>query len=196
VSYYYLAAQLPSLAYGQPCPLSPAAFCALAAGAIPAADAALLGRCTLDPAAPPAGGAAGGKAASSGSEFLDGWAAWERALRLNLARLRQQRTKREEGGAAGAGTAGAGTALEAPPYPADAAQAAKAACAMESPLEAEIFLDKARWNAIDTLAGFNYFSRNTIYAYLLKLLLMERRQKFSVEEGQSEYKRIYAAIRS
>ena len=82
----------------------------------------------------------------------------------------------------------------APEYPADAAAAAKNALAMESPLEAELFLDKARWDAIEHLQGISTFNENAIYAYLLKLLLMERRAAFNTEEGFTEYKALYAAI--
>jgi hypothetical protein len=65
---------------------------------------------------------------------------------------------------------------------------------MDSPLEAEIFLDGARWKAIEEFQGLSYFSVNTVYAYLLKLLLMERRSCFRTEEGFTEYKELYASI--
>jgi pyrroloquinoline quinone (PQQ) biosynthesis protein C len=168
-SYYYLAAQLPYLIYGQSLPMSPAAFKELARNAMSPEEGAVLDACVLDPAAPPV---------TSG--FLGAWREWEGALRLNLARLRAARLKRE--------------APDAPEFPVTAAAAAKAAVAIESPLDAEIFLDRARWSAIESLQGINYFSENTIYAYLLKLLLMERRQAFKTEEGFEEYKTLYASI--
>jgi hypothetical protein len=65
---------------------------------------------------------------------------------------------------------------------------------MDSPLEAEIFLDKARWSALEQFQGIAYFNENTIYAYLLKLQLMERRLAFKTEEGFAEYKTLYASI--
>ena len=169
-SYYYLAAQLPYLVYGQQVPMSPAAFKELAKGVMSHEEGAVLDACVLDPLA----------ASPVKSEFLDAWREWESALRLNLARLRAAKLKRE--------------APEAPEFPAGAAAAAKAALAIESPLEAEIFLDRARWNAVESFQGINYFSENTIYAYLLKLLLMERRQAFKTEEGFEEYKTLYASI--
>jgi hypothetical protein len=185
VSYYYLAAQLPYLIYGQGVPMSSGAFRELAASALSGEDARILAYCTLDPDPQPAGLGLSYREASppSGNDFLDQWHAWERSLRLNLGRLRFQRVKREGGAPA-----------DPPPDPADAAAAAKAAGGIESPLEAEIFLDKCRWNAIETFQGIQYFSRNTIYAYLLKLLLMERRLKFKTEEGFTEYKGLYSAV--
>jgi hypothetical protein len=61
-------------------------------------------------------------------------------------------------------------------------------------LEAELFLDKARWDAIEGMQGMNIFSETAMYAYLLKLLLMERRAAFDTEEGFVEYKALYTAI--
>jgi hypothetical protein len=177
--------------------MSSHAFRELCREKLSAADRALLDVCVLDPdpAGPAlektalfgAGSSPGGPSyveapLSTGSDFIDRWRAWERALRLNLARYRSQRIRRE------------GAAVEAPDYPADAAAAAKAAAALESPLEAELFLDKSRWDAIESFRGLRYFGRNTLYAYLLQLLLMERRSLFKAEEGFREYKGLYASI--
>jgi hypothetical protein len=152
------------------------------------ADFALLEFCTLDPGSPDAAGPAYAEPEkATASEFIDQWRNWERTLRLNLARFRAQRLKKE-------GLGGDVSTVDPPDYPADAATAAKTAAAMDSPLEAEIFLDKARWDAIDLFQGIEYFNRNTIYAYLLKLRLCERRALFKVEEGFQEYKGLYASI--
>jgi hypothetical protein len=184
---YYLIAQLPSLTHGQAVSMSSAAFQDLCRGFLSAADAALLDRCTLDPAGMPEVNiqepAYAGIFPATGSDFIDTWRNWERALRLNLARYRAQNIKRE-----------GGASVDPPEFPADAATAAKTAAAMDSPLEAELFLDKARWDAIEAFQGLDYFNRNTIYAYLLKLRLLERRALFKAEEGFAEYKGLYAAI--
>ncbi|GHU03373.1 hypothetical protein FACS1894147_07230 [Spirochaetia bacterium] len=185
-AYYYLVSQLPSLIYGQVAPLSSSAFRDLARPLLDSGDAALLDFCSLDPQpfkAADDGPAYAEHSIASGSEFIDRWREWERALRLNLARVRSVKGKRE--GAA---------PVEPPLFPADAAAAAARAVAAESPLEAELILDKARWDAIEGLQGINYFDRNTIYAYLLKLLLLERGAAFEVENGFTEYKSLYAAI--
>jgi hypothetical protein len=180
VAYYYLMAQLPGLIYGQPAPISSARFRELALQALSPEDAALLGAFTLNPFASP-GGNSSGDPGKSGCEFLDRWREYERVLRLNLAKYRGAKIKRE-------------VPADAPEYPADAAEAAKAAAALDSPLEAELFLDESRWRAIDLFQGLNYFDRNTVYAYLLKLLLLERRACFRAEEGFAEYKGLYAAV--
>jgi hypothetical protein len=154
------------------------------------ADAALLDFCVLDPDPPVSAGPGSAEGPAYGevppptsSEFIDRWRNWERALRLNLARYRAGRIRRE-----------GGAPVDPPEYPADAAAAAKTAAAMDSPLEAELFLDKARWDVIEAFQGLRYFGPNTIYAYLLKLLLMERRSLLKTEEGFAEYKGLYASI--
>jgi len=190
-SYYYLVAQLPSLAYGQAPPMRPEAYKDLVRPMLSTEDAAFLDMVSLDPQpviAALEGHRAGGltyaeNAPACGSDFIDGWREWERTLRLNLARSRAIKAKRE------------GTPTAEPPVvPADAATAATRALAEESPLEAEITLDKARWSAVDSLLGVTYFDRNVIFAYLLKLLILQRRASFQTETGFAEYKSLYAAI--
>ncbi|GHV96272.1 hypothetical protein AGMMS50293_25920 [Spirochaetia bacterium] len=186
-SYYYLASQLPYLIYGQTPPMSSAAFRDLARPLLGESDAALLDLVDFDPQPRKDredGHSYADNAPASGSEFIDRWREWERSLRLNLARHRAIKSKRE--GAA---------PVEPPVFPADAAAAAvKAVVATESALEAEQLLDKARWSAIEVLQGNDYFDRNTIFAYLLKLILLERKASFKTEEGFAEYKSLYASI--
>lgn len=187
-SYYYLVAQLPSLVYGQAAPMTVVAFRDLAKSFLDSNDGVLLDAVSLDPGATEQ--AEEGKpsyaeaAPASGCEFIDRWRDWERTLRLTVARVRAQRTKRE-----------GGAPVEPPLYPVDATAVAVSVMAeAESPLEAEIALDKARWNAIGYLQGLNTFDRNVVYAYLLKLLILERYSMFKTEEGFKEYKSLYAAI--
>jgi hypothetical protein len=174
-------AQLPGLIYGQPAPMSSARFRELALQALSPEDAALLGSFTLNPFARVPAGVSPREGGSSGCPFLDRWREYEKSLRLNLAKYRGAKIKRE-------------APADIPDYPADAAAAAKAAAALDSPLEAELFLDESRWRAIDLFQGLDYFDRNTVYAYLLKLLLLERRACFRTEEGFAEYKGLYAAV--
>ncbi|MDR1074109.1 MAG: hypothetical protein LBL45_10625 [Treponema sp.] len=183
-AYYYLIPQLPSLNYNAPLPMTSQAFIELCKRELSPSDTSLLDLCTLNPDIKE-------NAPASSSAFIEVWSAWERTLRLNLARYRSLKLKREGGTAGGAyGAAG----IEPPAYPADAAAAAKAAFAIESPLEAELFLDQARWNAIESLQGLSYFGENAVYAYLLKLRLLERKALFKAEEGFAEYTMLYAAI--
>jgi hypothetical protein len=164
--------------------MSPAVFKGLCRELLSASEVALLDACTLDPE-PEGTGAESYREVPSAtaSLFIDAWRNWERALRLQLARYRAQQLKRE-----------GGAPVDPPEEPQEVVALAKAALVLDSPLEAELFLDQSRWNAIEALQGSVYFHANTIYAYLLKLLLMERRSSFRLEEGFAEYKGLYAAI--
>jgi hypothetical protein len=116
----------------------------------------------------------------SDSAFLDGWRRRERALALALAQFRAARLK-----------------MEAPPaehLDMDAENQVKTAVNMDNPLEAELFLDKGRWDAVEELQKTTYFGVNAVYAYMLKLRLIERRAAFKAEEGFAEYKALYASI--
>ena len=177
-SYYYLGAQLPYLVYGERVPISSEAFKLLALEQMSSAEAALLDSCSLTPYKEE-----NGLAPSTSSKLINRWKEWELALRLNLAKGRAQKLK-----------LGGEAFSSVPEQPSDAVTAARAALAIESPLEAELFLDKARWQAIENFQGLDTFSENAMYAYLLKLLLLERRAAFDTDEGFKEYKGLYAAI--
>jgi len=167
-------AQLPHLIYDQRPPMSCESFKTLAESQLPKKDAALFKFLSLSPDFC--------EKRKSGCSFIDNWYKWDNSLRLNLAKQRTIKLKREV------------TAAEPPDYHMDAAAAAIKAVDEDSPLEAEILLDKARWHAIENLAGNDYFHRNTVFAYYLKLMLIERREAFNVDKGFAEYKTLYASI--
>jgi hypothetical protein len=178
VAYYYLIAQLPYLIYEQKPPMSSAAFRELATTFLSGKDAKLLANLSIDCPSEYTE-----KMRSCGCSFIDKWYEWERALRLNLAKHRAVTTKRDP------------AAIPSAAEPMDAAAiAAKITADEHSPLEAEHLIDKARWNAIEAFVGINYFNRNYIFAYLLKILLLERHEVFNKDKGFSEYKSLYAEI--
>jgi hypothetical protein len=168
--------------YGQQPPLSSARFREQCRDFLNPADLAQLDHCGFDvpPGEPSRLAPMPGEDAEPDSGFIKDWRDWERSLRLNLVRFRSQRLKRE--------------AADAPEYPADAVQAAKSAAAIDSPLEAEMTLDKARWDAIERFRGIDIFGAGYVFAYLLKLILMERKSSFKTEEGFMEYKTLYTTI--
>jgi len=143
-SYYYLVAQLPSISYGAPPIMGSTQFKELARDLLTGADAELLESCALDPE--PMSVIQEGSdvlptyselLTPTGSALIDQWRIWERALRLNLAKLRAQKLKKDSLHLA-----------EVPSDPLDAGAIARAALAIESPLEAEIFLDRSRWDVV------------------------------------------------
>jgi len=118
---------------------------------------------------------------STGSDFIDLFMARERTLNMNMAYLRAARMKRPSPGD--------------PPHDVPRAEmVAKAACEMSDPLEAELYIDESRWGALDAMVGIDYFGVNTIFAYLLKLQLLERRQYFDAERGSAGYRERYDSI--
>ncbi|MDR2966183.1 MAG: DUF2764 family protein [Treponema sp.] len=167
-------AQLPHLGFEQKPPMTSGAFISLAQDLMNKTDTDLLEKISLGFI---------DDQYTTGCKFIDTWQEWERTLRLNAAKNRSARLHRD-------------TLTNEPPYvPQDAAAAASKAVNSDcSPLEGEIIIDRARWNAIDELAGTDYFSRNHVFAYLLKLLLLERREAQNAEKGFSEYKSLYTQI--
>ncbi|MCL2043198.1 MAG: DUF2764 domain-containing protein [Treponema sp.] len=184
--YYYLVPQLAHLVFGQTPPVSSQEFRAAAMPLLTEEDAALMDLLGLDPQPLKRNEEISGltytnRFPCSGSDFIDGWREWERVLRLNLAKFRSAKLKRE-------------TAVDPPGSPADAVAAAARAVQETSPLDGEKIIDKARWNAIEALQGTDYFDRNTVFAYLLKLIILERNALFHPETGFSEYKSLYTSI--
>jgi hypothetical protein len=185
--YYYLVPQLSYLTYGQTPPISSEEFRAVTAPFLTARDAALMDMIGLDPLPlnpheQNPGPSYAKEIPPSGSVFVDNWRKWERAFRLNLAKQRFIKTRRR-------GT----LPVEPPASPADAVALAEKVI-RESPLNGEHIINKARWNAIESFMGNDYFYRNTIFAYLLKLIILERHAFFQTETGISEYSLLYTSI--
>jgi len=74
------------------------------------------------------------------------------------------------------------------------AEAAARALDAETPLDGEVIIDKARWKAVEELQGSELFHRRTVFAYLMKLIILERQALFQAETGFSEYKSLYDSI--
>jgi hypothetical protein len=172
VPYFFLIPQLPSLSYGQIPPITSDSFRGLCRDYLQKGDLALLEYCSFGYAKPE----------TTASPFINAWLARERTIATNLTFLRAGKLNRTLAD------------FEIAHESFDAETQTKAAFAMENPLEAELFLDRGRWEAIENLLKTTYFGVNAVYAYMLKLLLIERRAAFNVEEGFAEYKALYAGI--
>jgi len=163
-------AQLPYLYYEQTPPMSSEDFKILAKPLMTKSDFALLNEISIEP-----------QDKITGCNFIDALRKWDRTLRMDLAKQRAIKLKR-------------GIPVTEPDFHLDTAAAASKAMDEKSPLEGEILLDKARWQAIEDLAGNDYFHRNSVFAYYFKLLLIERRLSFNVDKGFAEYKSLYTSI--
>ena len=170
-SNYYLIAQLPFLIYEQKPLMSSENFKSLAEQHMSKNDYNLFKHLSFE----------FDDLEMTGCDFIDKYRDWELSLRQNLAVQRAIKSKLD-------------IPFKEPNFNMGAAAAALKAIDEKSPLEAEFLLDKTRWNAIDDLAGNDNFNRNYLYAYYLKLLLIERREAFNDDKGFSEYKSLYASI--
>ncbi|MBB6478976.1 DUF2764 family protein [Spirochaeta isovalerica] len=114
----------------------------------------------------------------------DFWA-WEKSLKNELVKLRARNMNVDEKDYIREGETLFGT-------PEIAASAMK----IDSPLEAENFLNRARWSALDQLGTGHYFDFEALAVYYLQLQLLERKSLFDAERGYEKYQEIYQNILS
>jgi len=175
VAYYYLVSQLPNISGAEgksALPLNEASFKELCCRFLSEEEKITLNGLSLVPPK---------ELSSTGSVFLDTWYEKERNLRYALAQIRAQKMKKES--------------VQLPAgMTADIISAARTAVGMDSPLSAEQFLYEYRLHLLDDLRPMDNFSIDAVYAYGLKLLLVERMRKFEVENGKTSYHKIYDNI--
>ena len=175
MAYYYLVSQLPNISSGESkanLPMNTVQFREVAGRFITPKEKAVLDELSLVPPM---------ELSSTGSAFLDVWYEKERNLRCALAQIRAQKMKKDSF-----------------PFPAgctaDIISAARTAVGMDSPLSAEQFLYEYRLRLLDDLRPLDAFSIDAVYAYGLRLMLVERMRKFEVENGKTSYHEIYDTI--
>lgn len=117
----------------------------------------------------------------TGCAFLDKWYESERNLRFALVQVRAQKMKKDSGNIPVS-------------ISADVLQAARTAVGMDSPLSAEQYLYEYRLGVLRDLSPMNGFSVDAVFAYGIKLMLIERMKKFNKEKGTQSYHKIYDAI--
>ena len=175
MAYYYLVSQLPNISSSESkaaLPLTGTEFVELASRFITEDEKAVLQGLSLIPPM---------ENISTGSAFLDVWYEKERNLRCALAQIRAQKMKKDS--------------IPLPPgCTADIISAARTAVGMDSPLSAEQFLFEYRLRLLDDLRPLDGFSIDAVYAYGLRLMLVERMRKFEVENGKTSYHKIYDEI--
>lgn len=175
MAYYYLVSQLPNISLTETktaLPLSSDDFKELACRFISENEKQIVLSLSLVPPK---------ESKSTDSVFLDNWYENERNLRFALAQIRAQKMKKDS-----------------VPLPAgivaDIISVARTAVGMDSPLTAEQFLYEYRLRMLDDLRPMDSFSIDAVYAYGLKLMLVERMRKFEVENGKISYHKIYDTI--
>ena len=175
MAYYYLVSQLPNISAAESkasLPLNSESFREVASRFISPKEKSMLDTLSLVPPM---------ELKTTGSRFLDIWYEKERNLRCALAQIRAQKLKKDTFPLPAGCTA-------------DIISAARTAVGMDSPLSAEQFLYEYRLRLLDDLRPLDAFSIDAVYAYGLRLMLVERMRKFEVENGKTSYHKIYDTI--
>ena len=172
---YYLISQLPSLDGingNTPLPITQERFAELCTRFLGKKALAELKRITLVPSRNPE---------KSTSALINRWNEGESSLRVALAKLRADKMNKN---------------FEADnrSFSAEILQAARTAVEIESPMEAEDFLNRFRLDFLETLRPTDSFSEEYVYYYWLKLKLVSRISQFDSVTGEAEYRKIYNSI--
>ena len=117
----------------------------------------------------------------SNSNLIECWNESERNLRFALAKLRADKMNKS-------------FEKENNSLPMVLVQFARTAVDMDSPLEAEKFLNSYRLEFLETLRPMDTFSEDTVFYYWLKLKLLLRIRQFNADNGKAAYKNIYDSI--
>ncbi|MBE6783614.1 MAG: DUF2764 family protein [Ruminococcaceae bacterium] len=172
---YYLISQLPSLdgiSENTPLPITEERFIELCQRFLGRKAQTELEKLTILPPRNPE---------KSASAVVEKWNEGERQLRLALAKLRADKMNKHFD-------------AEMQSFPAGLLQAARTAVEIESPLEAEKFLNRYRLDFLETLRPMDSFSEEFVFYYGLKLKIIERIRKFDQASGETAYKNIYNSI--
>ena len=174
---YYLISQLPSLdglSENTPMPVTENQFFELCSRFLGKKALDELNRITLIPSK---------TYKKSASALIEKWNEGERNLRLALAKLRADKMNKNFD-----------TVTQS--FPAGLLQALRTAIEIESPMEAETFLNRYRLEFLETLRPMDSFSEEFVFYYCLKLKLLERIRKFDTHRGETAYRKIYDSIMS
>lgn len=172
---YYLISQLPSLdgiSESTPLPITQERFSELCQRFLGKKAQREFEKLTIVPSRNPE---------KSSSALIEQWNEGERNLRLVMAKLRADKMNKhfEE---------------ETQSFSPGILQAARTAIDIESPMEAEKFLNRYRLDFLETLRPMDSFSEEFVFYYGLKLKLIERIRKFDAENGEAAYRNIYSSI--
>lgn len=173
--HWYLLSSLPTPQFGSPPPIGLADYIAYCGRVDPGLEGDLSLLALLPPQPLPAC-----------SGFLSRFWARETAFRNELARQRALRSGSDSG------------PWLRPELPggqdAGLAETARGLARSDDPLEAELALERSRWDWLCAQIGLDAFGDEAVLAYGLKILILERLSRFREEAGAAEYTRVYQAV--
>jgi len=171
--YYYMVSSLPMLAYDTERFMSEEEFLDSCESTVSPQDYRLLKNTSLIPA----------DTEEFSHPVLEKWNSWERSLRNDLVKIRAGRKGVDGDKYVASGAIETGLQ-----------NIARDACTAATPLEAEIILDKARWEYLENLEAGHYFDLGKLIIYYLQVQLLQRRSRLIKEKGLAAFDEIYAAI--
>ncbi len=171
--YYYLVASLPMLFLDGAPPFSSATWLESCREQLAAPDHALLARVSF--------------AALDHDDADPGvwraYASWETALRNELARQRAQRLG-----------VSAEPFLRPAPFFAGLPAVVKEVLTAGTPKAVEIALDRQRWSRLEELEAGTQFDLGRLVVYRLKLLLLERKDRWRGQPGREAFVQEYTRV--
>lgn len=174
-SYYYLVATLPMLRYEDVSPMSHEAFLELCHGNISDSDYQLVRSAVLS--------AVGGD--SPKHPFLR---KWNQFRDMVVKELNDQRARKLELGGDRYRNEGDKEYR--------ITETVRAALSAADPLQGELSLMQLYWKYLDDLGGLHTFDIEALLAYAVKLQILERKGRFSLQDGNSEFKRLFSNLQS
>ncbi|OQB94659.1 MAG: hypothetical protein BWX81_02371 [Spirochaetes bacterium ADurb.Bin110] len=174
--YWYFASTLTSFPFGSPPPISMQAFDELCSRMMDKSDLEIL-PCVEE--------ARNGRfsAFMEKSAFLMSYFEFERGLRNALVVFRTRASKQDASQWTRPGDINP-----------DSLKAAQAAQAASDPLQAELAIERERWNATERLSALSAFELDSILAYKMKLLIASRYASFDRNRGIQGFNILYQDI--
>ncbi len=163
MEYYYFAASLPYLESGMRAPVSYENFLSLAAEQLKSSDSKTIERAKTGPCDDP----------DDPVPLLKAWKSFDMSCRNEMARIRAAKKSQDPA-----------RYIRGENYPDPfTAGFAHWAAGQANPLEAEMYLDRIRWEKIEELEKGHYFDIGYLIAYALKLQILERWDRINSTGG-------------
>jgi len=171
--YYYFVASLPMLFFDDAPPFSSRAWLAMCREQLAASDHALLLRISFDALTPRPGD----------HDVWLAYSSWETALRNELVVQRAHKLGLSPD-----------PFLREAPFAAGLPAMIKEVLAAGTPKAVETALDRKRWSFLEELESGTQFDMGRLIAYRLKLLLLERKNRFRTEPGREAFAQGYTRV--